>query len=120
MRVMRHDTLEAIKGQAAPIHSPNTGEVSDPAPSPISHTEELHELSTHFALSEDETRRILNAVAADAGNIEAIYPLSPLQEGMLFHNLLNSQADTYVLSLLFELDSGAAAEALTQALQQVV
>lgn len=30
-------------------------------------------------------------------NIEAIYPLSPMQEGMLYHNLLDSSSSEYVL-----------------------
>jgi amino acid adenylation domain-containing protein len=32
-------------------------------------------------------------------NIEAIYPLSPLQEGMLFHHLLNPEATAYVVQM---------------------
>ena len=36
-------------------------------------------------------------------DLEDIYPLSPLQEGMLFHRLLNKEADTYILSTLIEL-----------------
>ena len=47
------------------------------------------------------------AVPGGPKNVQDIYPLSPLQEGMLFHHLLNEQRDTYILSTLFELQSHA-------------
>jgi amino acid adenylation domain-containing protein len=55
-----------------------------------------------------------------ANNVQEVYRLSPLQEGMLFHRLLNERGDTYVLSTLFELPSRVELDALLGALQSVV
>lgn len=60
------------------------------------------------------------SVPGGAGNIQDIYPLSPLQEGMLFHHLLDQQRDPYVLSALFELQAAEYVTLLVGALQQVV
>jgi amino acid adenylation domain-containing protein/thioester reductase-like protein len=63
---------------------------------------------------------LARAVPGGAGNIQDIYPLAPLQEGILFHHLLNEDSDTYVLSTLLELQSRAHGDALIAALQKVI
>ncbi|HEY8978208.1 MAG TPA: amino acid adenylation domain-containing protein [Streptomyces sp.] len=37
-------------------------------------------------------------------NIDAVLPLTPLQEGFLFHSLYDGEADVYLLQTMFELD----------------
>ncbi|MEP7242924.1 MAG: amino acid adenylation domain-containing protein [Gammaproteobacteria bacterium] len=71
-------------------------------------------------LDQRQIDNIVQTVPGGAANVQDIYPLSPLQEGMHFHHLLNSANDTYVLSTLFELDSNARIVALTRALQSVI
>lgn len=76
-----------------------------------------------FSLVEIDQRQldsIVQTVPGGAENIQDIYPLSPLQEGMLFHHLLNQQSDTYFLSTLFEMQSHAQVSAMTHALQKVI
>jgi len=65
--------------------------------------------------------RIAQAVPGGMSNIKDIYPLAPLQEGMLFHHLLNEHGgDTYVRLLLLSLSSRASLEDFIEAVQQVV
>ena len=73
-----------------------------------------------YQLNEDHLAEIVRAVAGGSGNLSDIYPLSPLQEGLLFHGLLNEKQDTYILSVLFELASREQVPALAAALQRVV
>src|SRR5688572_18962956 len=50
-----------------------------------------------IALTQGDIDRIIAAVPGGVANIQDIYALSPLQEGILFHHLLASQGDPYVL-----------------------
>jgi amino acid adenylation domain-containing protein len=78
------------------------------------------EKSTFFELEQQHVDAIVRTVPGGARNVQDIYPLAPLQEGMLFHRLLNERTDTYVLSTLFELQSKEYVGRLVDALQQVV
>ena len=63
---------------------------------------------------------ILRAVPDGASNVQDVYPLSPLQEGMLFHHLANERSDSYVLWSLFELRTPDCLDAFINALQRVI
>lgn len=76
-----------------------------------------------FSLSDldrEQIHRIEQGVPGGALNVVDIYPLSPLQEGMLFHRLMRENADTYILSTLFSLRSESEIRALVTAAQQVI
>lgn len=75
---------------------------------------------TLVELSQEQVDSIVQTVPGGARNVLDIYPLSPLQEGMLFHHRLNDKGDTYVLSTLFEAQSRAHIDALINALQEVI
>ncbi|HIK05163.1 MAG TPA: amino acid adenylation domain-containing protein [Trichormus sp. M33_DOE_039] len=53
-------------------------------------------------------------------NIENIYPLSPMQQGMLFHSLLTPQAGVYVPQVCLHLEGKLDINALQAAWNQVV
>ena len=73
------------------------------------------------ALEPEHIERIVESVPGGAANIQDIYPLAPLQEGILFHHLLDEQkGDTYVLPLVFHVCSRARMDELIAALQSVV
>src|SRR5262245_40306341 len=71
-------------------------------------------------LDDRHVENIVHAVPGGASNVQRIYPLSPLQEGMLFHRLLARGSDAYVLSTLFELPHREAAARLRAALQAII
>ncbi|MGO7418316.1 hypothetical protein ACCS64_39320, partial [Rhizobium ruizarguesonis] len=48
-------------------------------------------------LTQPEIDRIVSKVPGGVGNIQDIYGLSPLQDGILFHPLLATQGDPYLL-----------------------
>jgi amino acid adenylation domain-containing protein/thioester reductase-like protein len=75
---------------------------------------------TLVELDQHQIDSIVQTVPGGATNVQDIYPLTPLQEGMLFQHLLNEQSDTYVVSTLLELQSRTHLEALISALQTVI
>ncbi|WP_259645051.1 non-ribosomal peptide synthetase, partial [Pseudomonas cichorii] len=71
-------------------------------------------------LSQEALDRIVETVPGGAGNVQDIYPLAPLQEGILYHHISASSGDPYVLHTLFAADSLQHLENFAQALQGVM
>jgi amino acid adenylation domain-containing protein len=53
-------------------------------------------------------------------NIQDIYPLTPLQEGMRFHHMLKERGDAYLLKVQFDFAQQTQLERFLAALQQVI
>ncbi|MEA5517931.1 amino acid adenylation domain-containing protein [Limnoraphis robusta] len=53
-------------------------------------------------------------------NIEDIYPLSPMQQGMLFHSLLAPESGAYIVQSCYEVQGSLNPIAFEQAWQQVI
>ncbi|MEN4957725.1 syringomycin E biosynthesis non-ribosomal peptide synthetase SyrE, partial [Pseudomonas syringae] len=71
-------------------------------------------------LSVAQIELITSAVAGGAANIQDIYPLAPLQDGILFHYLLNRERDAYLMRSMIEFDSRARLDAFLEGLQTVI
>ncbi|PHM22404.1 non-ribosomal peptide synthase/polyketide synthase [Xenorhabdus ehlersii] len=72
------------------------------------------------SLSQAEIDAIVDTVSGGMRNVQDIYPLSPLQEGILFHHLLQVQGDTYLLQIILAFDTRKRLDAFLGALQQVI
>lgn len=72
------------------------------------------------SLSLEEIEVIVNQVPGGVSNIQDIYPLGPLQEGVLFHHRLKPKGDAYVLCDLFRIRSKQEVHKFLEALQFVI
>ena len=71
-------------------------------------------------LTQAEIDHIVAGVDGGADNVQDIYPLAPLQEGVLFHHRLQETGDTYLLDALLAFDTLARSEAFIAAMQAVI
>ncbi|VXC07543.1 Amino acid adenylation (fragment) [Vreelandella titanicae] len=78
------------------------------------------EMLTLIELNAEELREVESAVPGGASNIQDIYPLAPLQEGILFHHRLQKRGDTYVLLYLLGFDSRERLEAFIAGFNQLI
>lgn len=78
------------------------------------------EMLALVTLTEKEIEQITGAVPGGAGNIQDIYPLSPLQEGILFHHRLGGEGDPYLLPIQLAFDTRARLDNYLGAVQTVI
>ncbi|XEN34653.1 hypothetical protein M728_005314 (plasmid) [Ensifer sp. WSM1721] len=71
-------------------------------------------------LTQQEIDRIVATVPGGVANIQDIYGLSPLQDGILFHHLLASQGDPYLLVSEMAFADRGVLDRYLAAVQQVV
>src|SRR6266436_3153222 len=71
-------------------------------------------------MTQEEIDIIVSGVADGAANVQDIYPLAPLQEGILFHHLMGGEGDHYLLAVLFSFDSRTRLQGYLEALQAVI
>ena len=71
-------------------------------------------------LTAEQIDRIVAGVPGGARNIQDIYPLAPLQEGILFHHLLEGKGDPYLLHAVYRFASRDRVDAYLAALQAVI
>ncbi|MFJ5486081.1 amino acid adenylation domain-containing protein, partial [Pectobacterium actinidiae] len=78
------------------------------------------ELLALVTLSQEEIDTVIATVPNGVANVQDIYPLAPLQEGILFHYQLQEKGDTYLLNSLLAFDTQVRLDAFLDTLQQVI
>src|SRR5262249_7437152 len=71
-------------------------------------------------LEQGEIDSIVASVSEGVGNIQDIYPLAPLQEGIFFHHLLQREGDAYLLQTLLAFERREGLDGFLGALQRVI
>ncbi|KAG0210371.1 hypothetical protein BGX31_001927, partial [Mortierella sp. GBA43] len=71
-------------------------------------------------LNQDDIDSIIKRVPGGVSNIQDIYSLSPLQEGILFHHLLATKGDPYLLLTFTAFDTRDILDRYLDAIQKVV
>ncbi|MEN5046577.1 amino acid adenylation domain-containing protein [Pseudomonas koreensis] len=71
-------------------------------------------------LQQADIERVVATVPGGAANVQDIYPLAPLQEGILYHHITAAQGDPYLLQSQLAFDSLERVEAFAAALREVM
>lgn len=70
-------------------------------------------------LDQPSLDHIVDGIPGGAANVQEIYPLAPLQEGLLYHHITDER-DPYQQHAMFSFDRREQLDAFAQALQQVI
>jgi arthrofactin-type cyclic lipopeptide synthetase B len=87
---------------------------------PIGCTHITPDMLTLTTLDQASIDRIVATVPGGAANVQDIYPLAPLQEGILYHHLSAEQGDPYLLQSRLAFDSLERLQTFAAHLQQVI
>ncbi|KGD52356.1 D-alanine--poly(phosphoribitol) ligase, subunit 1 [Burkholderia pseudomallei] len=87
---------------------------------PVGATRITPDMLPLVALTQAQIDAIAQQVDGGATNVQDIYPLAPLQEGMLFHHLLHTQGDLYLEPHLLAFRTRERLERFLSALQCVI
>jgi amino acid adenylation domain-containing protein len=71
-------------------------------------------------LTQEQIDRIVATVPGGASNVQDIYPLAPLQEGILFQYLLRREGDPYLAPFLLGFDTRERLDSFLESLKQLV
>lgn len=71
-------------------------------------------------LSEEQIEAVVARVEGGARNVQDIYPLAPLHEGMLFHHMAGGEGDPYLQNMMMAMPERVQLGRFVQALQTVI
>ncbi|ASA55470.1 non-ribosomal peptide synthetase [Vibrio gazogenes] len=83
-------------------------------------TQILPEMLPLTELTAAEIDVITASVSGGAANIQDIYPLAPLQEGILYHHILQKESDPYITPVILTFDQQSRMTDFLNALQAVI
>ncbi|MCC4598321.1 amino acid adenylation domain-containing protein, partial [Xanthomonas campestris pv. phormiicola] len=108
-----------LAGLASTLTSASTVSIP-PNRLPPDCTRIVPELLPLVRLSQAEIDAAVATVEGGAANVQDIYPLAPLQEGLLFHHLASSEGDAYLNISVLAFDTRAHLDAFVAALKAVI
>ncbi|MEX5596060.1 amino acid adenylation domain-containing protein [Pseudomonas orientalis] len=115
--------VQVLFGQptlAALAAASDGGEVAVPANRiPAGCTQITADMLALADLDQPSLDRIVAGIPGGAGNVQEIYPLAPLQEGLLYHHITDER-DPYQQQAMFSFACREQLDAFAQALQQVI
>ncbi|QIZ46641.1 amino acid adenylation domain-containing protein [Dickeya zeae] len=97
-------TTDAVPANQIPLHA----EQITPAMLPL------------VALTQSQIDTVVATVPGGARNVQDIYPLAPLQTGILFHHLLQPVGDAYITRSILSFEAQAELDHFIAALQAVI
>src|SRR6202044_2994195 len=71
-------------------------------------------------LTQDEIDQVVESVPGGVANVQDIYSLAPLQEGILFHHLMSGEGDPYLLATLLSFETRELLDGYLKAMQSVI
>jgi len=102
-----------VAGLAAGLQGPGS-------PPATPHDEATPEPPSLATLPAAQVAGIVAHVDGGAANLADVYPLAPLQEGLLFHHLWSAEVDAYIDAIMFRLDTRELVDGFLQALQSAI
>ena len=113
---------ETLAQLAASLTDSVAGDVFTAAPNliPTACARITPELLPLVELSQAQLDEIAQLIPGGYPNIQDIYPLTPLQEGILFDHILSEAGDTYLASVLLGFGSRELMDTYVSALQKLV
>ncbi|MDO3385184.1 condensation domain-containing protein, partial [Gilvimarinus sp. SDUM040013] len=71
-------------------------------------------------LNQSDVNRITDLAPGGSDNIQDIYALGPLQQGILYHHIMDESSDPYILPTLIKVNSDGELEQLLDALRVII
>ncbi|MEU4876999.1 amino acid adenylation domain-containing protein [Streptomyces sp. NPDC021608] len=134
--ILRAPDLAAVARAAQPVQAVQTPTVIEPAPVtpvparsdasplpagiPVGTTRITPDLLPLVSLTEQELAAVVAAVPGGAVNLQDVYPLAGMQEGMLFHHIRDDAHDPYISSGLLSFADRDHLDRFTEALRAVI
>lgn len=78
------------------------------------------EMLTLVKLDQAAIDRLADSIPGGAANVQDIYPLAPLQQGILYHHVTATQGDPYVMHVQFAFADRQRLLAFAEAMQTVI
>ncbi|MDW6091096.1 amino acid adenylation domain-containing protein [Vibrio rhizosphaerae] len=117
--LFNHPTLAELATVLSEDMTPPTARITENL-IPEGCTQILPEMLPLTELTVAEIEVITASVAGGAANIQDIYPLAPLQEGILYHHILQKDRDPYITPVILTFDQQSRMTDFLNALQAVI